>query len=635
MSVKPLKVICLLKISRTLTVQYIICRKKKYKIPIKISEEIFKYYSTNNKYLHENDLKFFKTKVCCLKDVCLTSYQMKYVRDYEFLIGHQFDNLTILGILMFPLRNCGSKILTKNLRIELNDNEKYEKCCLFIYLSIHVKKSISIKGKFINGKLLPSFYSIFENSSKHLKEINLSIEMLNDTLENILKVIRRKKNLQIITIKNLQKFNDLNQISVCQSCMIMKSLSNSFRSIETLKLDKTFCIQHTTNFLQQLTSLKRLTLQCELINNKFSIDTFRKLAKHHSKSLKEIHVHITHGCKLLGSFCDFLENLDKLEVFTCKFDDYWGFSNLERLFLSLKSSSGTLKKIFIQPYISYDKYVYYKLLLKECCSLENVEINDDDYEDEESLLDVFKNSMTSLRKVSFCVSTLSIEKSMDMAKFLKELKNLKTLKLCLSYERFLKSESIFNVFKNSSTKLECIDLSGCFLELDDEDTSSLITLIESCYRLRKFTIDIKSIGNESFENLIMNLMKFSYCLEKLCFKIFEFNEHQLKFIGKLLEECLSLKKFYIRTEICLQELILKHFVKGLKSSAISLNTISITGFRMRKQLFFNLVEHLKFYPSLKEVELGTAVGRHIAYSPEFVITKLIPFRFLFRVILSV
>lgn len=129
---------------------------------------------------------------------------------------------------------------------------------------------------------------------------------------------------------------------------------------------------------------------------------------------------------------------------------------------------------------------------------------------------------------------------------------------------------------------------------------SLLELIKSPDKLKKYHISGEIRINDKFTELVNGLRKFNTEMEELSLRIQGISNKQLKILGELLEECSELKIFCLNGCDALEE-SLKYVLKGLKSSAQSLNILSLIGFYRHNQVpnsFFWYIKSLLFIKKL-------------------------------------
>lgn len=590
MVVDLLQNILLEKITSELYLQYKFCDKNSIKIPFELGQKIYDFYLTNNEYLDENDLNFFKNEITNLKDIYIIGCKYNYVKNFDFLNRHCISNLTINGRRTFTVNDPEFLFHVDHLYMKFpyNKTTNYDEKGNY-FIDCITRESLRIDCSTGIEKIFWAVCHVFKNSSKHLKEIIFDVKLPKKFFQKFLRNLKEKNEIRKIKFHSFEKCIDDNRKEICQTYTLLECLQNSSNCLESMEFVDNFCFFHSIQLIRNFSQLKKLGLKFYFERENDQIKFLNFLLKYFNNNLIEINFNFVCNPIIIENVCYFLKYCHNLQ--NVYFNGRQIFSN--KIYESLKASSKMIKKFYVCN--TDEKCFSYMEFIETCQSLTDIIIGKDIIN--EPLSVIFKNSLDSISKIKFeDVKNLNNENILNIKHFIRNLKNLNEIELKFSQDVF---EIILKDLKLFSNNLECFNFNCVFL--NNVNIREFRDLICSCKNLKEIHLDARLQADDILISELFETKNFSIALKSLY--IGAKDENQMKIFGKLLTNCYNLQKIYITGNENLRDYLF-YILQGIKSSKFSLTNIGICNFYENDTFPNNLISFFKLFPLLKYLEIG-------------------------------
>lgn len=528
---KSLQEIAIKQVCLNLNFNYELCKKFNWKIPKKIGNEILESAIKYSKPLNDDQCCIFQNNILELSEF-LSHHEVFNVKSYDFLNGHEFDNLYFKNITKFDIENPNFKVKTKNFTFSQVKIKNFD-WNNFFQNSVQVEESLKIE-KMSNNPPFDAVCGLIEKSAFKLKSFMIKDKEFD---ENHLKKLSK----EISKLHNLEKFkfNVLFDLK-CENHgnIIINSLFNTAENLQILKIN--FLCSYSTLLLliKNINNLKNLKIHfnsCKELN--VQADIFAELRERLSHKLQRINflfVEINKkGRNELLKLLNECKCLEKIKVVFLENRKSFSQCIIEKLFNSAK----TLKAFYITPSFQ-DKYIKdVKRLFESCTSLVKINLKTTQRVDEilPSVNIGIENSKNTLREIQ--IHDFDAE---QLKLYLPKVMEI----VCL--ERFTIEESSFcdetlkilhKLIDTHRHNLRELDLSNCFQYCDIP--IDFLKSLSKCSNMISFDLSICNLRGK-VKYVINNSCAFLENLETLYLSSAELGDEDVEELSEMLLLCKSL-----------------------------------------------------------------------------------------------
>ncbi|CAD5126656.1 unnamed protein product [Dimorphilus gyrociliatus] len=492
-----------------------------------------------------------------------------------------------------------------------------------------------------------------KSSSNHLLKIDFSycdlIKENNCWLGELFKIC---KLLQEVNLSGNKKLGD-------GWSEILAGLTSSSQSI--IKIEFSNCFLSSSNgnmlgnFLKQCTSIEEINLS----ENKRILNGFDKICqglKLSSNTLKRINYSdcnlnenqinfvsdLIADCTLLEQvvLCDnenfrnqaekicsglmsSSNSLQRVDVFNYNLnseESYW-FANLlqkcktlrevyifshgmEEIFISLKSSSASLRKIKIEFFdVTDEEILCVGNLLEECKILEDFSISANMLSSKqlEVICAGLQPSLNSLKKIKFSPCIVEENDVYCPGSLFIGCESLTEIDLMGSHFNTPGLAEIFQVLKSSAKSLLKVNFNNCVWK--EGDIGQLADLLRECTFIEEINLSSTSLHGNEFKNICEGLTSSSNSLLDIDLSCCDLNEDQSFWLGDFLNQCTSLQNIDLSANCECGKNIWEIF-DGLKLSSYSLRKLYLFDCNLNEEQSCWLGDLLQMCTSIQEINLS-------------------------------
>lgn len=583
--VKSLKRICLKAVSLNLNLNYKVCEKHGFKIPMQIGDDIIIYLKKCNKILKNDETRMFKKEVMDFSTFYSQIFTVEY---FDFLNNHHLKYLELENLENFNIKERECQIFTKELSLNIGKITKELKD-VFKKTSLNVEKKITIFSSNITKKMNSIFF-VLNNAKETLQSIEITFSKF--TKEGFLNFC-----LEIMNFKQLKEFSfdfpsttmKKNEFHENQFDINLSEDQKNFgRKLKILKIPCIF-FMFNSNFVKNLTNLELFHVHqrfCyDSVDVNFMVEVFKSLSRQQFPVLKDIYFTFDESNEnLQEEFVLFFGNLKNLRYI--QIQAHFSVENLKLKLVDYLTNSCDSLQEFRLPYFFTDEAerdVLEKIIGK-CTALKaiNLDILEYPYNDSVNLLlKLMKNCKSTIEKLDL-ISEIS-----DDEWFYSNIPKFKRL----NYVNITKTRGIdsrnfsplnkfltrfFEDHKDTLTKIEIIDYDDAVENSSRNDKSEYFTSISKCYKLESFSVysqDRRNDLDKIFTNSFLNFNN----LQNLRLLQFRFSDKDLEYFLNLFIKLKHLNEAWVEN-FYISKFLSNQFLRRLECSDVNAESIIFCGF---------------------------------------------------------
>lgn len=383
--------LCLDCVCSNLSLNYELCRLKKWKIPKDLGDKIYKYAYENKIPIGDEEIRIFNLDTMELTDFYSCAGRLN-TSNYDFLNGHRFENLYLSSLKHFKM-NLSCRIFAMNLEIDSCNLKHFSSSEMekFFTECLHVQDSILIKGM-KTSDFFTYFYHLILKSPETLKKIKVNYCILGLTdLEKLASAMAH--------LTNLEEFSFVSNFTI-GSCgknnPIMQPLACSCDNLKCLTLDNvTFENSTLLNILKKLRKLESLTMVCKsYAQSQLESNIFKVLIKNKLENFKELKLQeLKLGDDGTKEMIDLFKYYNKFETVHLQKFSFNGARG-DHLLDAIRMSCKTMKSFILNDVFEYSSNDSIKKFMKNCSSLTEMNIIAE-YSPDPKILKLFDHGIES------------------------------------------------------------------------------------------------------------------------------------------------------------------------------------------------------------------------------------------------
>lgn len=424
-----LRYLCTKNIFNNLDINYILCKKYSWKIPVKIGDYLIEYLFNLQRNIDEIEYRFFNDKIILLSRIYFSN---KFLKFNKILNGLDTKFLRIIDF----SRCCLDEKTCSDMSNFL------QRCCFIENINFSSNRRMDYGFRYICNGL--NYYS-----NKSLKILNFSSCNLNfKQCMDLGDLLRNCSKIEVMDL-SMNQFMGYGFINIC------KGLIESKETLKEINLNSCNLIQIQGNKLAELLS-NCSNIEKIRLNHNFELrDEMIAIVQQLIKSSKNLNI-LQFGncfwnpesCKNLG---ELISNCSKISIFTSFGNALLEYNNYN-ICEGLTKSSSYLREIdFSFSDLNKEKCQHIGILLLNCSYIENIDLscNNQMFDGFNYICKGLLNSSENLKCINLALCELTVDN-------LKDLENL--LLNCILLEKL-------NLDRNIQVKFEFSNLYNCLLKL--------------------------------------------------------------------------------------------------------------------------------------------------------------------------
>lgn len=503
-----------------LYINYIICKRKSWKIPDNLFCLIFEYFMEFKYPICKEDLDFFNRNHECINKLELRKRHIKFLNIYVHL---NVKNLKILKI--------------HQSRVNDIDVE---------YISKIIKNCSKLEELFIKRcRILPKVSEIVKalmNSSSTLKSISIPISYINKDLS------KKLRNL-LINCSKLEKFELSNpHLEGGENfSSLFQSVSSCAKTLRKLSFNGYGIDENISKLVKNVFKECYLLEEVDLSYN-YDIDLTVICAGLicSAETLKSIKLA---NCIMKEEVCfdigSLLRKCSKIEMIDLSLNRDIQ-NGLKEICTGLGQSSNTLKSLNIQFIdLKENQCSYLANLLKRCCSIEEI-LFSSNTQMESGILDIMNcliGSVNTLKVLDFTNCELNITYCKSLETLLSNCPKIE--QIFIAHNRLMGNGLSFtlNGLNSSKSYLNTIDLSNN--DLNEILSRELGKFLMSCSHIEEIWLGNNPNMGNGFSEICEGLSYSKDYLKAICLLDCRLNENQCIELSKLLAKCYLIETFLL------------------------------------------------------------------------------------------
>lgn len=551
-----LKEFCLEIVCSNLYLNYIVCKKKKWKIPNPIADLIFDLFIKKIKINDEKDLYFFKKEITSLRKFVITSKLLPFLNIFcEIDVNH-----------------------IKELKICVDDlnQDKNDQLIDILKIFLNLEK-ISITSLISDSK----FSNIFDGFiSLKIKDINLADCNIDQVqCYSLSRLFKRCHQLERVNISH-----NVNMLG--GFAYLCETLENSWRFLKEIDFCKCYLdggqSKELANFLVKCSNLEFVNLA----GNHFPEMELLLLCEALKRSSSTLQILLFGECNLnencgkeIGNFLGNCKNIKKIDLF----DNAIIGDGLINISDGLTKSSMVLNTLNLSGCrINEIQSKSLGNLLKNCSNIEdfNISFNKNCGKGISDICQGLSNSGEKLKKVHFTGCNLNEHQSSYIGHMLDKCNRIQIFMIAFNPNMSNGGLSIMNRLKKSFSTLKSIDFCSCNLE--ENHGHALGKTLKCCSNIESISLGGNKNMDDGFCTICEGLSNSKYTLSNIYLRNCSFSERQGEHLGSLLLKCKKIKWMNLSFNPYMEK-GLDEIVKGLLSSSTTLRYVLLENCRLNER----------------------------------------------------
>lgn len=558
---ESLENLCLKNVCLNLSLNYLVCKKYKLKIPYKLGQKIFdNSFNYINKF-NKNDLKLFSNNFIQLINVDLYKKQFKNIKYFDFLNGHQLDKLIIGNIDNFQLlTNNNFSISTKQLIIGKKNGGITNNLNNFKILLMNCKITESIIFHFDEDIFYSNLiYHLLKNAGNSLKIIDLrDLRISVNQLIKLKPCLNRQKSIVelYLNFMDKDKFNGgggggriTEEINDEYIENFIYSIPNTIVELNIYILpEQNYISKYLPDILRNLNNLKVLFIEEMPLEENITFGILDCLKNYHCHRLTDIELIFMNINEYVNDgLVELLKKCSKLKYLhiTCQSNEINCLNH--EIIQSINANLNKIEEFYINFKDSFIINETLKRYLNYFSSLTSLDlgyfiVRGIGSNDISKLLNSLTNCLEHL-KIFDCVITENFAQFLSIPEF----NNL--IKIEINNVDFSGSAIIYLLLrlKINVKNIKCFKMINC--DLHEIDALTISNFLQYCQNIEKVNFTYNTRLRNGIIKIIRSLFNSSNTLQSINFSDCGITDYEGQFLQKSLKIFTNLKVLKLKNNL--------------------------------------------------------------------------------------
>lgn len=537
--VEKLESLCLLKVVYNLSFNHKILKWLKKDLPKNIGEKIFEKSIKIVPEFSNDDLQFFQKGIINIKNIEMFRKQFDSINCYDFLNGHDIDNLITGNPTDFEIKSKNFSLKIKNLTVSFVDEEIFEKM-IILFKNCCVTNSIKVESNLM--KYTDASKSLFDSLDKSIKSVNLfDLDINFKHIKMIMETLKDKKELEELKL-NLYALKK-EKINANELKEYFKLIPNNISRLSfQLDCDQKMIFSFIPMVLKKLRNLKYFNFSIMPEKEDLSIEMLKTLEKYNTATLETLDlmfIDMSEKIKLsvskLVGRCRSLRQLIIVPgVGACNTFTSEMLESLEPIAQNLRlckipfPNEGRLRRSL-------------KRLVLKFCSLTSLNLGDfiNLNFDNDCLIKIIQSNQKKLQE--FDISNCNLKQSLIERLNFKKFSSLIDLNLSnVNFEADISVEFFKKIQAGNCGKtLKSLKIALCCIDEASEKYFGLF--LKTCNRLEEIYLETIISSSSLYRHIISGLNSCKNTLNSFSLIKCKFNDKQGTLLFRFFEKCTNMK----------------------------------------------------------------------------------------------